>query len=512
MALGALVHVVHARVLPAAVLAVEHGDAVAPPELAADAPVLEVVHPGGVGVRPAGRVELDVARGHGLERRALELVDRHEPLLGQPRLERSAAAVAVHDGVVELVHVVEQAVLVEPPHDGLAALVAVHAAELAVARNHHGMLVKDVDLLEVVRLAHGVVVGVVRRRDLHEAGAEVGVHVPVGEDGNLAVDDREPHRLAHELGLLGVGRAHGHARVAEHRLGARGGHDDVLHAVDGLGERVAQMPEVAFLVLVLGLVVGDGRGAVRAPVHDALAAVDESVVVPVAEDLAHGLGVGRVHGEALVGEVHRAAHAANLLDDGSAVLAAPVPARVDELLAADLEAADALALELLVHLGLRGDAGVVRAHDPARGAAAHAVVADDGVLDGIVHGVAHVQHARDVGRRDDDGAVAHALGAPVAAGSDPLVNEPGLGLGGVVGLGHVEPGRAGGIALRAGRFVLGGIAHEYPSSRWNKLAHEHSTRGWRVARFSPGVTEFLGYPVGRCRPGQGPSDHPESHP
>ena len=40
-------------VLPAAVLAVEDGDAVAPPQLARDAPVLEVVHPGEVGLRPA---------------------------------------------------------------------------------------------------------------------------------------------------------------------------------------------------------------------------------------------------------------------------------------------------------------------------------------------------------------------------------------------------------------------------------------------------------------------------
>ncbi len=221
------------------------------------------------------------------------------------------------------------------------------------------MLVEDVDLLEVVGLAHGVVVGVVGGRDLHEAGAKVRVDVAVGKDGNLAVDDGQHDRLAHEGGLLGVLRGDGHAGVAEHRLGARGGDDDVVLAVDRLGERVAQVPQVALLVLVLGLVVRDGGGAVGAPVDDALAAVDQAVVVPVAEDLAHGLGVIRVHGEALVVEVDRAAHAPDLLDDGSAVLAAPVPAGVEELLAADLEARDALALELLVDLGLRGDAGVV---------------------------------------------------------------------------------------------------------------------------------------------------------
>ena len=85
----------------------------------------------------------------------------------------------MHDGVVQLLDVVEQAVLVEPLDDGLAALVAAHAAELAVALDDDRVLVEDVDLLEVVGLAHGVVVGVVGGRDLDEAGAVVGVHVPV---------------------------------------------------------------------------------------------------------------------------------------------------------------------------------------------------------------------------------------------------------------------------------------------------------------------------------------------
>lgn len=88
-ALGAHVGVLGKGVLPAAVLAVEHGDAVAPPQLARDTPVLEVLHPCGVGLRPARRVEGDLAGVDGVKRRPLELVDGHKPLLGQPRLRRS---------------------------------------------------------------------------------------------------------------------------------------------------------------------------------------------------------------------------------------------------------------------------------------------------------------------------------------------------------------------------------------------------------------------------------------
>ena len=381
-------------------------------------------------------MEGDLAGFDGVKRRPLELIDGHKPLLGQPRLKRGVATVAVHDGVVVLLDVVEQAVLVEPLDDGLAALVAVHAGELAVALDDHRVLVEDVDLRQVVGLTHGVVVGVVGRGDLDEARAKVGVDMPILKDGDLAVDDGKLDGLAHEGGLLGVLRGDSDARVAEHGLGASGGDDDVILAVDRLGQRVAQVPQVALLVLILGLVVRDGGGAVGAPVNDTLATVDQAVVVPIAEDLTHGLCVILVHGEALVVEVDGATHALDLLDDDAAVLVGPVPAGVNKLVAANLQAADALALEFLVDLGLRGDTGVVGAQDPTRGLAAHAGHTDDGVLDGVVGGVAHMELAGHVGRRNGDGAVAHALTALIVAAVEPLLQDRRLVGRRIVVLGH----------------------------------------------------------------------------
>ena len=435
-ALGAHVGVLGQGVLPAAVLAVEHGDAVAPPELAADAPILKVLHPGGVGLRPARGVEGDLAGVDGVERRALEFVDGDEPLLGQPRLKRGVATVAVHDGVIVLLDVVEQVMLLEPLNDSLTALLASHAGELAVALDDHRVLVEDVDLRQVVGLTHGVVVGVVSRRNLNKARAKVGVDMPILKDGDLAVDDGQLDGLTHKGSLLGVLRGDSDARVAEHGLGARGGDNDVVLAVDRLGQRVAQVPQVALLVLVLGLVVRDGGGAVGAPVDDALAAIDQTVVVPVAEDLAHGLGIVLVHGKALVIKVDGAAHTLDLLDDDAAVLVGPVPAGVDELVATDFQAADALALELLVDLSLRSDTGMVGAEHPARGLTAHTSHTNDGVLDGVVGGMAHVELAGHVGRRNGDGAVAHALTALVVAAVEPLLQDRRLVGRRIVVLGH----------------------------------------------------------------------------
>ena len=56
-------------------------------------------------------MEGDLARVDGVERRPFELIDGDEPLLGQPRLQCGVATVAVHDGVIEVLDVIEQVVL-----------------------------------------------------------------------------------------------------------------------------------------------------------------------------------------------------------------------------------------------------------------------------------------------------------------------------------------------------------------------------------------------------------------
>jgi len=58
--------------------------------------------------------------------------------------------------------------------------------------------------------------------------------------------------------------------------------------------------------------------------------------------------------------------------------------------------------QLPLHHVLGGDAGVVGARHPEGVKAVHPFVADQDVLQGVVEGMAHVQHPGDVGGRNDD--------------------------------------------------------------------------------------------------------------
>ena len=264
-------------------------------------------------------------------------------------------------------------------------------------------------------LAHLKVVGVVGGGDLHHAGALLHVGVLVADDGDLAAHQRQHHMAAVEMGVARVFGVDGHRGVAQHGLGAGGGQ---FQHLAGLLHRVEQVPEMAGLLLILHLGVGNGGVAVGAPVDHAVAAVDEALVVEVDKDLLHRLGAALVHGEALALPVAGAAQLLELADDAVAVLVLPGPGALQKAVAAQHVFGEALFLHLGHHLGLGGDGGVVGAGQPQGGVALHPLEADEDVLPGAVHGVAHVQLAGDVRRRHHDGVGLFAgvgLGVEVAA-------------------------------------------------------------------------------------------------
>ena len=99
-----------------------------------------------------------------------------------------------------------------------------------------------------------------------------------------------------------------------------------------------------------------------------VAAVDQALLVQADEGLAHRPRQAVVEGEALARPIARGAQAAELVGDDPAVLPLPLPRPLDEVLAPELLAGDLLGpQQLLLHLKLGGDPGVVGAGHPQGG-------------------------------------------------------------------------------------------------------------------------------------------------
>ena len=260
--------------------------------------------------------------------------------------------------------------------------------------------------------------GVVGRGDLDRAGAELGVHRLVGDDRDLPPNQREAQKAADHPPVTLVVGMHRHGGVPQHRLGPGGGH---FHPALAFNEGVLDVDQLPGDVLVLHLDVAEGGAAARTPVDDPPAPVDDPLLVQADEDGPHRPGEPLVHGEPLPAPVAGVAQAAHLLGDPAPVPPLPLPHPLDEGLPAQVVPGQALSGQLPLDHVLSGDAGVVGARHPESGVALHALTANQGVLNGHVEGVAHVQRPGDVGRRDDDavGRTARVLLRTEDAGGFP---------------------------------------------------------------------------------------------
>jgi hypothetical protein len=269
-----------------------------------------------------------------------------------------------------------------------------------------------------VSLADLIVVEVVARRDLHAARAELGIDVGVGDDGDEPVRERQLDLLADEMLVTLVFGVNSDGGVSEHGLGTRGGDHQMTGAV---GERIAEVPQVSLFRFGQHFEIGQRGVQHRIPVHEPLAAIDETFLVQPHEHFGDGHRQAFIHGEPITRPVDRVAQAALLLRDGVSRLRLPFPDARDEGFAADVMPVFAFGIELTLDHHLRRDARVIGAGLPQHVVARHAMLARQGVHQGVLERMPHVQRARDVGRRDHD-----AIRLASAAGRKPAILLPSL--------------------------------------------------------------------------------------
>src|SRR5215212_361052 len=201
--------------------AVPHRYALTPPELPGDVPVADVLEPPD-GLPPPGvGVDGYLARFQRLDGWFGERPHRTPPLLREPRLDDRSAPLAMPDPVSIRANTAEKPQAFQPLHDRLAGLLAAHALERTACVVDRTVRVHDVYGIEAKPLAYLEVVGVMRGGDLEDPGTELGIHVLVGEDLYLPLDERHHDLAAEEVQVTLVLRVDDERHVAEHRFRTR---------------------------------------------------------------------------------------------------------------------------------------------------------------------------------------------------------------------------------------------------------------------------------------------------
>ena len=205
-----------------------------------------------------------------------------------------------------------EAALLAPREHALAGLLLVEPGQLAGLLVHEPVGADHHRLGQAVRAADLEVGGVVARRHLERTGAELGLDALVRDHRHAALDEGHDDLLADEVGVALVLGMHGDGDVGEDR---RRAHGRDRHVAGAVGQRIADVDELVVHLDVVELEVGERAQVERAPVDDAVVAVEPAALPEVDEELQHGADVAVVHREALAPVVHRRAHAPELRHD-----------------------------------------------------------------------------------------------------------------------------------------------------------------------------------------------------
>ena len=294
----------------------------------------------------------------------------------------------------------EKSLSFEVSHHCLARLVSVHSRVLAaVLLVDSGVVVHYVYYRKVMAKSHLIVVRVVSGSDLYHACTEIHFNVLVRDNGYLPVGERELHGLSDDALVAFVVRVNGDSSITEQRFRTRCSY---LHEAASVGEGIVDVPEVTLLLLILALDIGDRGLAVRAPVYDALAVVDKTLLVVVDEYLLNSLGAAVVKCEALTLPVAGRAELFELVLYLAAVLVSPVPRAFEESVTSDVVLGNSLLLHLRNDLCLGRDGSMVGAGEPEGGITLHTLCAYQDILQGLVKRVTHVELSGNVRGRDND--------------------------------------------------------------------------------------------------------------
>src|SRR6185369_10049221 len=168
--------------------------------------------------------------------------------------------------------------------------------------------------------------------------------------------------------------------------------------------RIADVPQMALLLLVFDLYVGKRGMTAGAPVDQSVVPIDQPVFIKFDEYGADRLRQALVHGEPFAFPVAGGSQPFELADDLPAGLGFPSPHPLDERISAEIVTVLLFSGKLAFDNVLRRYARVVGTGHPENIVTLHPLPATEDILESVIQRVTHVKGTGDV-RGGDDNAV-----------------------------------------------------------------------------------------------------------
>ena len=161
------------------------------------------------------------------------------------------------------------------------------------------------------------------RSNLYTTGSEFLIHIGIRNHRNHSVRQRKMQLFSYDILISFILRIYSHRHISQECFRSGGGN---LHKAAFLSHyRVKDVPEVAFLLLMQNLRIGNGGITNRTPVNHSGTAVNQALLIQANKGLQHRMGATLVHGKTETIPVRGGTHLMELVDNTILVLFLPLP-------------------------------------------------------------------------------------------------------------------------------------------------------------------------------------------
>ena len=263
---------------------IPHRNAVSPPQLAADAPILNVFHPVKIGFVEAFRHDFGATFAHSGDGGRGQRLGFDKPLSADQRLDNRVAAFATPDlhqmrlGFRQIARVRQIGHHLFPRREAIqTSILPAFGADMTVGGQH-------IDHRQIMAQANFVIVRIVAGRDFERTRAKFAFHIRIGNNRNAPPQRGQNHRLPNQFGVAFVIGMHRDCRICQHSFGARRGNrnraitvgDPPIGVVFVAGNFVANVPQIALFgfVAIHHFQIRNRRLTARTPIDQARATIN----------------------------------------------------------------------------------------------------------------------------------------------------------------------------------------------------------------------------------------------
>ncbi len=233
---------------------------VSPPQLAADAPVADIIGPVEINLLQTFRNQFYITVFHRFHRGLNQFIHLYEPLFLYQRFYGCLTAVMSAYIVGIIFNLYQQPLTLQLRNDGSSRLIPVHTAVFSAVLVDGGIVVHHIDNRQVMALSHLKVVGVVGRRNLYHTCTEFHVHISVRNDRNHPVHNGKHDTLSYQMPVTLILGMDCHRGIAQHGLRTGGGKSQEFRGAGGaviVHHRIFDVPQMPCLLLILHLRIGN---------------------------------------------------------------------------------------------------------------------------------------------------------------------------------------------------------------------------------------------------------------